>query len=64
MTTVDTVVEMYRTVLKREPDAEGLAFWMKSFDIFVNDQGYDKAKTTLKEYFLNSDEYKTNFGGK
>ena len=64
MTTVDTVVKMYRTVLKREPDADGLAFWMKSFEDLVLELGNDGAKARLKEFFLESPEYKENFGGK
>lgn len=64
MTTVDTVVETYRTVLKREPDADGLAFWMKSFDSMIVEVGLDNAKTRLVEYFKDSPEYKEKFGGK
>lgn len=63
MTTVDTVVGTYRTILKREPDADGLAFWMKSFDTFVNEMGFDKAHARLIEYFKDSPEYKEKFGG-
>lgn len=64
MATVDTVVEAYRTILKREPDADGLAFWMKSFETFVQDLGVDGAKARLTEFFKDSPEYKENFGGK
>ena len=61
-TTVDTVVEAYRTILKREPDADGLAFWMKSFETFVNESGFETARDRLRDFFVNSDEYKANFG--
>ena len=64
MATVDTVVDAYRTILKREPDADGLAFWMKAFETFVKDLGVDGAKTRLTESFKDSPEYKENFGGK
>ena len=64
MKTVDTVVEAYRTILKREPDADGLAFWIKSFDKFVAELGSENAVKRLNEYFYNSEEYKKNFGGK
>lgn len=63
-TTVDTIVDTYRTILKREPDADGLAFWMKSFDNFVQELGVDGAKSRLIEMFKDSQEYKENFGGK
>ena len=63
MTTVDTVVEAYRTILKREPDADGLAYWMKSFDKFTEDFGVEGAKTRLTEFFKDSPEYKERFGG-
>ena len=63
-TTVDTVVEAYRTILKREPDADGLAFWMKSFDKMVTESGTNAAKVKLTQYFVESPEYKENFGGK
>lgn len=63
-TTVDTIVDTYRTILKREPDADGLAFWMKSFDNFVQELGVDGAKSRLTEMFKDSQEYKENFGGK
>ena len=46
MATVDTVVEAYRTILKREPDADGLAYWMKRFEDFVKDLGTEDRKST------------------
>ena len=65
MATVDTVVEAYRTILKREPDPDGLAFWIKSFNNYLVELGAeDSAKKRLHEHFYDSDEYKKNFGGK
>jgi hypothetical protein len=64
MATVDTVVDAYRTYLNREPDPQGLAFWMESYETFVKDFGETGAVAKLKDYFLDSEEYKTNFGGK